>query len=136
LKHEIHLQFELAEKLKQRGIPFVLEMSLPVGRVDIAITDGCNLYAIIECKRRRQSVQTFQIVRYQSIGVPVHLATFETDTNELVTNIETEYRCGTGFCVAVKGMKDREGLLKKWRRPRSRMAKLRLELDEDLNWRN
>ena len=81
-------------------------------------------------------MQTFQIVRYQSIGVPVHLATFETDTDKLVTNIESEYRCGAGFFVAVKGMKNRAGLLKKWRRPRSRMAKLQLEIDEDLNWRN
>jgi len=136
MNHEIHIQFAVAEVLKARNIPFILEMSLPVGRVDIAITDGRDLYAIVECKRRRQSMQTFQIARYQSIGVPVYLATYDTDSSELVTKIEAEYRSGAGYCVAVKGMKDRAGLLKKWRRPRSRMAKLRLELDEDLNWRH
>lgn len=80
MEREIELQFKVASLLSQVGIPFELELHTVVGRFDIAICDGEHLWAILECKRRPGNrSRSFQLARYASVGVPLHVVTPETD---------------------------------------------------------
>ncbi len=58
------------------GLHVELELSTPVGRLDIAIMDEKRerVRAIIECKRDGTTVKEwgYQMIRYRSIGAPLY----------------------------------------------------------------
>lgn len=82
--NEANWTFEICYELRRQGIPFELEMVLPVGRVDIAIVEGCFIYGVIEVKKQKQDRQSFQFKRYASMGVPFHHSYPSDDIVKLV----------------------------------------------------
>jgi hypothetical protein len=131
--HEANLQFEVAMKLREAGIPFVLEQQLPVGRVDIAVVEDGWIFSVIECKRRAPKAgSTFQMQRYRTLPVRVHVVDFKSDLDAVVASVREDYR-GAGAELAALAQDRR--LLRKWRRPRARVARLLFAADEDLNFR-
>ena len=92
---EANIQAEFYHHAKILGINAVLELSTPVGRLDIAVLDGSgsNLIAVVECKSNDQKVvtKTNQIRRYMQIGVPVYGLADIQRAEHLVCTIKEKY---------------------------------------------
>jgi len=74
LMSEANIQAEFFGACKGIGLNCALEVSTPVGRLDVGIfsEDWSRLLAVVECKKRRLDGNTAQIGRYKQIGVPVY----------------------------------------------------------------
>lgn len=89
--NEANWTFEVCYRLRNEGVPFELELTLPAGRVDIAIIEGSFLYGVIEVKKREKLLHNqrnfwaFQFKRYASMGVPFH-HTHPQDNLEALVN--------------------------------------------------
>jgi hypothetical protein len=100
--------------------------------LDIAIKDQRRLYGVIECKKGKARENTFQLTRYRSMGVPVIVVNWETDCSHIAD------KCKEWICEGGERLEDiakSPFVIRKWRKPRSRMKALRLFADEDLNIR-
>lgn len=133
MKAEANLQFEIGFNLRIRGIPFELELSTPVGRLDIAICEESKLFGIIECKKVNRSESSFQLSRYRSIGVPVMVVDFNSDISECVNTAESWIKMNP---VDISAIHERPGLVKKFRVPRNRVKRALMFLDEDVNYKD
>lgn len=132
MKSEVTLQFDVYRLLLDCGLPCELEWTSPAGRLDIAIKDDRRLYGIIECKKGKARQNTFQLKRYRSMGVPVVVVNWHTDYSQLAD------RCKEWICQGGENLEDiakSPFVIRKWRKPRSRVKALRLFADEDLNIR-
>lgn len=69
---EATIQAEFYHQCRLIGLPCVLELSTPRGRLDCVIlsADGLRALAIVEVKRRVMR-HTRQIQRYKGFGIPV-----------------------------------------------------------------
>jgi hypothetical protein len=125
--HEANLVFNIGMELVGYGVPFELEWSSPVGRVDMAIKDENRLYGIIEAKQK-PTEGTFQLARYNSLGVPVLVVHWGIDVRDVRLSAEAWLEKDG---VPLDGIENKEGLIKKYRKPRKKIQ----EWDEDLNIR-
>jgi hypothetical protein len=132
MKSEATLQFDVYRRLQDAGVPCELEWTSPAGRLDIAIKDQRRLYGVIECKKGKARENTFQLTRYRSMGVPVIVVNWETDCSHIADKCK-EWICGGG--ERLEDIAKSPFVIRKWRKPRSRMKALRLFADEDLNIR-
>lgn len=128
---EANIQAELYSQCKTAGINCALEVSTPVGRLDVAVfsSDWSALLAVVECKRRLPGHKTGQIRRYESIGVPVFLVA-SMDVKVTVQHLKTivsgvPWEKVTGMEKKQKRRRNAEGLLVR--------GFNRIELDPDIN---
>jgi len=127
MKHEANLVFKIGTVLMQQGIPFELEWASPVGRLDISIKTDEVLYGIIEVKHV-PTEGTFQLRRYNSLGVPVVVVHWGSDLCEILS-MSKDWIERSG--VPILGLGEIRGIVKRYRKKK----KAKMEWDEDLNIR-
>lgn len=73
---EANTQAEFYHHARLLGLPVLLEVITPAGRIDIAVlrSDRSGIVALVECKRNGRAIygNSRQILRYKRIGVPVY----------------------------------------------------------------
>jgi len=130
---EAEWQFEVAYALRDAGISFRLELTTKAGRLDIAVTRNDRIYGIIECKRRRHAVvDSWQLTRYRSIGVPMLVSTIGQDLGAIVQQC-AEWLCGSGRTLSE--ISSDESVIKKWKNPRNLCRRLEFLGEEELNYK-
>lgn len=128
---EADWQFEVALSLRNAGIPFKLELTTAVGRHDIAISDGVQMWGIIECKKGLGSDNSQQMTRYKSTGLPVMLSTSKRDGDPVKFAQIAMLEKGR----TIESLKTDPSVIRRWRAPRSKWARLKFNSDECLNLR-
>lgn len=74
LNNEANITAEFYHQCRLLGIQIALEVTIPFGRIDIAILNKkrTHLIAIIEAKKDGRPFDHNQIERYKQLGVPVY----------------------------------------------------------------
>jgi hypothetical protein len=132
MKHEDNLKFEICHALRISKIPFEVEWKSPVGRHDIAIKDNEFIYGIIECKNKKPSSRSYQISRYESLGIPLEIC----HTMECLNWIIGRSKVWMATPNKIDAVISSPALIKKWKKPRRAIEKIMLYADEDLNFRS
>lgn len=95
---EANIQAEFYHHCRLLGIKCVLELSTPVGRLDIAILnqEKTHLLAIIECKKESREIRDYskQFRKYKTIGVPVIGLNKMCDAETLARRVLVEFITG------------------------------------------
>lgn len=137
LQSEALVQAEFYCNCKSLGMNVALQVTVPVGFLDVAIfnSDWTRLLAIVECKRMTRigpDVGYWQMERYKRLGVPVHKLN-SRDSMGLARAIKDSEHVGVAWEV-IKAMPRRKRRIRINGRLRSRTIDP-LELDEDVNFR-
>jgi len=117
--NEANIQAEFYHHCRLLGICCILELSTPVGRLDIAIlnADKTHLLAIVECKKESREIREYsrQFRKYKSIGVPVIGLNKMSDAEPLARRVLAEFTAGGVELDAVKSMERQSRILRKHR---------------------
>jgi len=105
---EANVQAEFYHQCRLIGLPVALEVTTPVGRLDVAVLnatgDGC--VAIVECKKAACmiSAELGQVRRYKKIGVPVYGLTDKQRCRGLAKTIQEKHAAdpGVGFAAVLE----------------------------------
>ena len=92
-KSEALFQAEFYHQARKIGLPVFLELTTPVGRLDIAVFNRPMdaVVAIVECKRDPRSQDRLQADRYLKIGAPLYWCCSMEDAARLPPLLMEEY---------------------------------------------
>ncbi len=134
LRSEANVQAEIYSVFKAAGLNVSLEVTTPVGRLDVGVfsEDWGQIRAIVECKKstgnwRGKEWVGPQIKRYQRIGVPV-FKWARMDCQELLLAVLAVPKVGVDWAVV-------QAMEKKVRQKRKHKFNPETDLDDSLIYR-
>ena len=133
---EANIQAEFYFWAKTLGLPCLLELSTPKGRLDVAIFNSTKtqLLAIVECKRDgcQLNEHSRQMVRYRKIGVPIYGLFLPSEAEGLARKIQNELVLTNKSGLSVEDLFELEREKRSKPLPRRNRRIKFVELDEDL----